>query len=132
MTIKITWWNYGKEFDNLHRKIKEIGWVKPNDSWVFITKLKQGSLKGLDYDLILEKWWFLPCVVGVAEPYRERKEEKMLLVDFRKMIWNENVQVVGIIDVVDKIHFLRRMQGGGGGNLGKGGRNCVIFVRFVR
>ena len=48
MIIKITWRNYGKEFDNLLRKINELGWEKPKKPWVFITKLKQGSLKELD------------------------------------------------------------------------------------
>ena len=63
MITKITWRNYEKEFDNLLRKINELGWEKPKKPWVFITKLKQGQLKELENDLILEKWWILDVLV---------------------------------------------------------------------
>ena len=75
MIIKITWRNYGKEFDNLHRKIIELGWVKPKKPWVFISKLKQGSLKELENDLILEKWWILDVFLLLAENGDKRERE---------------------------------------------------------
>ena len=88
MIIKITWRNYGKEFDNLHRKIIELGWVKPKKPWVFISKLKQGTLKGLDKHLILEKWWILVVVVFLAEYHTKRKKgEKVSSFDWMK--WGE-------------------------------------------
>ena len=82
MIIKITWRNYGKEFDNLLRKIIELGWVKPKKPWVFITKPKQGSLTKLEYDLIFKNQWILVLNLFLVVGLRGEEENMVLILTY--------------------------------------------------